>query len=51
VNDLPACSYFAPQFFELGKPGTVPDEVDISITVFDGDYGSFNEIVGTETLS
>jgi len=51
VNDLPACSYFAPEFFELGEPGTVPDEVDISITVFDGGYGRFNEIVGTETLT
>ncbi|MDQ3691298.1 MAG: hypothetical protein M3406_14960 [Chloroflexota bacterium] len=51
VDDLPACSYFAPQFFEISEPGTVPDEIDISITVLDGDYGSFNEIVGAETLT
>ncbi len=51
VDDLPACSYFAPQFFELSEPGTIPDEIDISITTVDGGYGSSKEIVGTETLT
>lgn len=52
VDDLPACSYFAPQFFELSEPGTVPDEVDLSIRIFDGGYGiTSEEIVGEETLT
>jgi hypothetical protein len=51
VDEAPACSYFASGFFEIGAPGTVPDGVEISLTVFDGEYGTLWEIVGQETLT
>lgn len=53
VEGAPACSYFSSAFFEIAEPGTVPEGVEISLRVFDSDYGIdlIWEVVGLETLT
>jgi hypothetical protein len=50
IDDLAACSYFAPAYFELGEPGAIPDGVAISIELATGAVGTIEEILGKETL-
>jgi hypothetical protein len=51
VDEAPACSYFSTGFFEIGEPGTVPDGVEVSISVVDSGHGTFRDVVGLETLT
>lgn len=37
--DVPACSWFTPEFFQVTTPGEPPQEIWISIRVFDGQTG------------
>ena len=39
TGDVPACSWFTPEFFEVTVPGEPPEELWISIAVFDGEVG------------
>ena len=50
VDDLPACSYFAPAHFEIAEPGTVPDGVPIVLSLITGGYGTIEEVLGNETV-
>jgi hypothetical protein len=53
TGDVPACSWFTPEFFEVAVPGEAPDEIWIGINVFDGvtGYTSITEIYLNEELS
>jgi DNA-directed RNA polymerase specialized sigma24 family protein len=51
VDGAPACSYFAPGFFEITEPATVPDSVEISLSLVEGAYGTHTEVIGLETLT
>ena len=51
IDDLPACSWFAPAFFEYEASDILPGEVEITMTLVDGDYGTFEGVVGWETLT
>ena len=51
VDDLPACSSFAPTFFEFESSSSVPDEVEITVDIGDSDYDLISEAVGWETLT
>jgi hypothetical protein len=51
VDGLPACSYFAPSFFEIGPPQVVPDEVEISLRVKDDEHRPAGEPIAMETLT
>ena len=51
VEDLPACSWFAPSFFEYESSATVPEEVEITVEIVDGDVGTTTEPTGWETLT
>lgn len=39
TGDVPACSWFTPEFFEVSTPGVAPDEIWIEINVFDTGLG------------
>jgi len=39
TGDVPACSWFTPEFFEVSAPGVAPDEIWIEINVFDTGLG------------
>lgn len=53
VGDVPACSWFTPEFFEVTVPGETPEEIWIAIDVVDGvvAYTSLTEIHFREELS
>ena len=42
IGNLPACSWFAPTPFTISSTSTVPDEVAIVISAFEGSLGYFN---------
>ncbi len=50
VNETPACSWFAPTSFQAPDDDEIPDEVDITVALHDGGYGTHSEAVGWETL-
>ncbi len=52
IGDTPACSWFTPEFFQVTAPGEPPDEIWISIAVFDGGFGytSLTQIYLSEQL-
>lgn len=52
TGDVPACSWFTPEFFEVSAPDVPPEEVWISISMFDGQtgYTSLTEIFLNEEL-
>jgi hypothetical protein len=52
TGDVPACSWFTPEFFEVAAAGEPPEEIWISISVFDGQtgYTSLTEIYLNEQL-
>ena len=39
LDNVPACSWFSPTFYELNASGERPEEIAINITVFDGAVG------------
>ena len=49
-GDLAPCTYFAPDTFEIGAEGEVPDGVAITLEVVSGEVGTIEEILGFETL-
>jgi hypothetical protein len=51
IDDLPACSYFAPGYFEISEPGAVPDAVEITVGITEGDSTTMGEVLGFETLT
>jgi hypothetical protein len=51
VDEAPACSYFSSGFFEISEPEIVPDGVEISLSLVEGDDGTLSDIVGLETLT
>ncbi len=52
TGDVPACSWFTPEFFEVTVPGEPPEEIWIFIAVFDGEsgYTGLTEIYLNERL-
>lgn len=52
TGDIPACSWFTPEFFEVTTPGVAPDEIWISINVTPGEVGytSLTEIFVNEPI-
>jgi hypothetical protein len=53
TGDVPACSWFTPEFFEVTAPGEPPDEIWIEIAVIDGltGYTGLTEIYDNEELT
>lgn len=50
IGDVPACSWFSPDFFEVDDPSTPPDEIAIEIFVLDGDNGYLDEPISREEV-
>jgi hypothetical protein len=52
TGDVPACSWFTPEFYEVASPGVAPDEIWIEIGVIDGmvGYTGLTEIYLNEQL-
>lgn len=46
TGDVPACSWFTPEFFEVAAPGAAPDEIWISTGVIDGAIGYTGITIG-----
>ena len=53
IGDVPACSWFTPEFFRVAEPGEVPDEIWISLGVMEGVLGYIGttEIYFDETVT
>ncbi|HUF07126.1 MAG TPA: hypothetical protein VMP86_07035 [Candidatus Binatia bacterium] len=50
IGDVPACSWFSPEFFEVDDPSTPPDEIAIEIFVIDHDRGYLDEPMSSEEV-
>src|SRR5688500_15084560 len=50
IGDVPACSWFSAEFYEVDDPNEVPDEIAITIEYVEGDSGSFEDAVRRETV-
>ncbi len=50
IGDVPACSWFSPEFYEVDDPNQVPDEIAITIEYVEGDSGSFDDAISRETV-
>ena len=50
IGDVPACSWFSAEFYEVDDPSEVPDEIAITIEYVEGDSGSFEDAVSRETV-
>lgn len=50
IGDVPACSWFSPEFFEVVDPSTTPDEIAIEIFVIDRDRGYAEEPMSSEEV-
>lgn len=46
TGDVPACSWFTPEFFEVAASGAAPDEIWISMGVIDGAIGYTGVTIG-----
>lgn len=51
VEELPACSWFAPTSFEFAAADAVPGEVELTIEVIDSSYGTVYEIVALDSIT
>ena len=51
IEDLPACSWFAPTSFEFVASDVVPDEVEITLDVFGSAYGTVYEVVASDSVT
>jgi hypothetical protein len=49
IRDVPACSWFAPEFYTVDDFDEIPDEIAITIEWTPADSGSFEELLSTET--
>lgn len=52
VDDVAACSWFTPEFFEVETPGERPDEIWISMGLVDAAFGytSLTEVISSEEV-
>ncbi len=50
IGDVPACSWFSAEFYEVDDPNEVPDEIGITIEYVEGDSGSFEDALSRETV-
>jgi hypothetical protein len=50
IGDVPACSWFSAEFYEVDDPNEVPDEIAITIEYVEGDSGSFEDAVSRESV-
>jgi hypothetical protein len=50
IEDLPACSWFAPTSFEFVASDVVPDEVELVVELVPGEYGTFYEVVSSDSV-
>ena len=50
IGDVPACSWFSAEFYEVEDPNQIPDEIAITIEYVEGDSGSFEDAVSRETV-
>ena len=50
LGELQACSYFAPDAFDVPDDGSIPDGVPITLEVVTGSPATIEEILGFETL-
>jgi len=52
VGDVPACSWFTPDFFEVTEEGVTPDEIWIQVAIVSGTvaYTSLTEIHSSEEV-
>ena len=50
IGDVPACSWFSAEFYEVDDPNEVPAEIAITIEFVPGDSGSFDDAVSRETV-
>jgi hypothetical protein len=50
IGDVPACSWFSPEFYEVDDPNEVPEEIAITIEYVEGDSGSFEDAISRETV-
>jgi hypothetical protein len=51
TDDLVACSWFAPTSFAVVSGDVVPDEVEITVSLFPGDVGTFGEVVAWDSVT
>lgn len=49
IRDVPACSWFSPEFYTVDDLDEIPDEIAIRIEWTPDDSGSFEELISTET--
>ena len=50
IGDVPACSWFSAEFYEVDDPNEVPVEIAITIEFVPGDSGSFDDAVSREPV-
>ncbi len=50
IGDVPACSWFSAEFYEVDDPNEVPDEIAITIEYVEGDSGSFEDAISRESV-
>ena len=50
IGDVPACSWFSAEFYEVDDPNEVPGEIAITIEYVEGDSGSFEDAVSRESV-
>jgi len=50
LDNVPACSWFSPTFYELNPSGDMPEEIAMNITVFEGAVGFIWADLYTEQL-
>jgi hypothetical protein len=48
IRDVPACSWFSPDFYTVDDFDEIPEEIAIHIQWIAGDSGSFEELISTE---
>ena len=51
VDDLPACSWFAPTSFEYVSAQSVPEEVAITVSIIEGSYGTYQEVGSWDSIT
>lgn len=51
VDDLPACSWFAPTSFSYVSAQNVPEEVAITISIIEGSYGTYQEVSSWDSIT
>ena len=50
IGDVPACSWFSAEFYEVDDPNEVPDEIAITIELLQGDRGYHDDPMSQEEV-